>query len=247
MGGPALRDERAGVPLLGDIEGLIVAGSTGKPVGTVSRVLFHPSEPRVVGLEIRPIPYLSVIPRPLRFVDAGQVAGWGRSRVSLLTKRLPSSRSGEEAIGGDWDRTIVWRGMPVRTRSGEVIGSVGDAGFRKRSGVLTRVLITGGMAKDAAFGTREIGAEDVDGYSAGAIVVADAVAEVETSGGAVKAAEEAAGQARSVTQKAVIKTASAGMAAAKVAAETSIGRAAGKALAGLRDAAVEALGTEDEE
>lgn len=239
------------MPLLRDIEGKRVTGSTGAPLGTVLHVLFHPSAPRVVGLEVRPVPRLLVVPRRPRCVPLACVAAWEADSVVLGARRLPSARAGEGAIGHPWESTVVWAGMPAGTRSGEAAGAIADAGFTKRTGSLTRLLLSAGALADAALGTREIPGELVDGFDGEKVVVADEALGGETSGGAVRVAGEAAGVARRTTRSAVVKTAAAGMAAVHMAGSSKAGRAVrratGRAIEGVRRTMAEALAPEDEE
>lgn len=237
--------------MLRDIQGRPVIGSKGKVLGEVTRVLFHPEEPRVVGLEVRPTPWLFVVEKPLRYVPLGLLARWTAQSVVIDAPRLPGRHFGEREIGRRWDDTVVWRGMPVRSRSGADLGRVADAGFAKASGALTRLMLTGGTVSDVAFGSREVEASAVAGFDGDAVVVDDAVAVVAPEGGAVRAAGAAAGQIGDVLRPAAgtvaVKAASAGLAAVKMAGRSRAGKAAGRAWRQARGALKEALGPGEED
>lgn len=247
------------MPLISEIRGIPVAGPKGRSLGSVSEVLFHPSEPRVVGLLVEPDPLLLVFRRTPRFLPLGRVSGWGKG-VVVSSTRVPRARVGEREIGAEWDVTVIWRRMPARTEGGSEAGRVADAGFRKLSGDVTRLMLTSGMLGDAALGVREVPAEQVAGFDAaapggGAVLIADAALEIPASGGAVRAAGDAAGAVRDagtgLAREAGIKAAAAGMAAVKMASESKTGRAAGRmargAWKGVRSAVAEALRPDDEE
>ncbi|TLM65775.1 MAG: hypothetical protein FDZ70_10840, partial [Actinobacteria bacterium] len=177
------------MPLISAIRGLPVAGRTGRLLGTVSEVLFHPSEPRVIGLQVAPPAFLYVLSRAPRFLPLTRVAVWGAEAIGA-SSRLPSKRAGEREIGAAWDDTVIWRGMPVLSQGGTAAGRVADAGFTKVSGRVTRVLLTGGVVNDVAFGAREVAGELVIGFEpgapgGGAVRVADAALDASLPGGAV--------------------------------------------------------------
>lgn len=247
------------MPLISDIRGMPVAGPKGRFLGTVTEVLFHPSEPRAVGLQVRPRALLGVLPRSLRYLPLGRVAAWGNEAVASVGT-LPSAREGEREIGAAWDRTVIWRRMPALTRSGAAAGRVADAGFTMRSGTVTRVLLSEGAVSDAALGLREVPGDLVAGFDpdapgGGAVRIDDAALTAPASGGSARAAGEAAGAATQAAAGAVrevgIKAAAAGMAAAKMVSVSKAGRATGRAARrawkSVRATLAEALAPEDEE
>jgi uncharacterized protein YrrD len=204
---------------LREVDRLTVYGekhkSTGvrKRVGRLIDVLFHPSEPRVVGFTVERPDFLLMIKRSDRFValdrteifdDRVVVDGtdaWGRSAA----KRLDIF----------WERTVVWLGMPVRTESGTALGQVRDASFDENDGHLGVLQLSEGITADTALGTREFSASMVRGFEGDAVVVADEVRKVATDGGAAAAAGKGAAHAKVGAEQAAV---AAGKAAAVAAA-----------------------------
>ena len=54
--------------IVSEIEGLQVVGAKDKVLGRVTHVLFHPSEPRVVGIEVQPPALAYVVERRPRYL-----------------------------------------------------------------------------------------------------------------------------------------------------------------------------------
>ncbi|MBA4370759.1 MAG: hypothetical protein C0418_04190 [Coriobacteriaceae bacterium] len=248
------------MPLVSQIEGMPVVARAGRRVrrlGTVSRVVMHPSEARVIALEVRRPDLLLMFARKPRYVPLSLVSEWGERGVGVIGRRLPALGAAEKEAGAEMDASVVWRGMPVRTRSGEPAGTVADAGFLKSSGGITRVMLSSGRVDDAALGVREVAGGLVGGYDAatGAILVDDPALEAARSGGlaedagkgaavAAKAAVDVAARATE-TGEALVETGKAavelGRAAAAAAAATPAGRKAAGAARSLGRAVREAM------
>ena len=186
-------------------------------------MLFHPTEPRVIGFTVERPDLLLMIRRADRYValDRTEIledrvvvegkAAWG----SAAAKRL-------EIV---WERTVVWLGMPVRTESGKELGKVRDASFSEEDGHLIALGLTAGVTADVALGTRDFSAKLVHGFEGDAVEVSDEVLKVETDGGAAAAAGKGAAQVKVGAEQAAVTAGK----AAKVAAE--YGTAAVKAAA----------------
>lgn len=216
-----------------------------KRAGRVVDVLFHPSEPRVVGFIVDRPDFLLMIRRPDRYLaldraeiteDRVQVTGsdaWGRDSA----KRL----------GILWDSTVVWSGMPVRTESGKALGKVRDARFSEKDGSLDTLGLTEGLTADKALGTRDFSATLVHGFEGDAVVVSNEVLAVATDGGAAAAAGRGAAtvkvgaeQAAVIAGKAAKTAATYGTAAVKAAARNDTTRRAFGFLKKVSDKVVDA-------
>lgn len=237
---------------INDLYRTAVVSARGKQIGHVTDVLFHAEKPRVVGYVVERPRLLYLFDRRDRFLAADRTDA---SRAQVVV-REPSGAFDKDAarrLGIDWEQTVIWSGMPVRTRSGDEIGSVKDAIFDE-DGELEEITLSLGVAADIAVGTRSVTADSVDGYSSGAIVVSDEVASGDTSGGVAAAAGRGAAvaqeQVRQSAQAAgkAIKTAAVyGKAAAKVAADSDTGKKTMKWLRSVRDEIIDAMGDPDDE
>ncbi len=184
-----------------------------KRVGRLIDVLFHPSEPRVVGFTVEQPDFLLMVRRSDRFVAL--------DRTEILNDRVVVDgsdawgRSAAKRLDVFWERTVVWLGMPVRTESGTAVGQVRDATFDENGGQLATLELTEGITADTALGTREIPADMVHGFEGDAVVVSDDVLAVATDGGAAAAAGKGAAQVKVGAEQAAV---AAGKAAAVAAA-----------------------------
>lgn len=156
-------------------------------LGTISEVLFHPLEPRVVGFSVCPPRLAGVVQRQERYVPLAMCEP-GSGSVTAAARRLPNAASSERAIGCSWDETVQWRGMPVAVASGGVVGSVSDVSFAWSTGAVESIQISTGVLGDAAVGKLSAPASAVIGYRDGAVRLACEYSDLQAEGGAAKAA-----------------------------------------------------------
>jgi sporulation protein YlmC with PRC-barrel domain len=175
---------------ISDIEDAPLYGSAGERLGTVESVLFHPCEPVAVAVMVKPDPALYVVPLPSAFVALAETRLEGES-VRWDGAKLPSRKKTEAALGVDMDETVIWRGMPVVSPSGALIGSLSDGDIGEAGEVLGLTVSTGGMG-DVAFGRLDVPAVLVRGFDGRAVVVESEPDELEPSGGLAKQAAAAA-------------------------------------------------------
>ncbi len=232
-------------------------------VGRVSGVLFHPDEPRVVGYLVERSDLALMIERKDRMLALDRAHySEGRLEVDGATAW---DRGAAKRLGVDWDKTVVWLGMPVHTRSGTRLGLVRDGVYDPATGALNAIGLTAGLSADVALGVRDLPARMVIGFDGEGVIVADEAAEIEVDGGAAAAAgkataiaADAAGRAASVAGDAAGRAAvAAGEAAAKAtvyargaakaAAKTDAGKKAVGWLKALKAEVVDAMGPPDDE
>lgn len=175
------------MPRLSSFTGRQVVGADGRILGRVSAVLFHASEPRMVGVQVDPGAMLGVIDRPPSYVLLGDL-GLTEDRVSfrLDADRLPRDSAGAKALGFSWDESVIWRGMPVRSAQGDEVGIVHDVVFELDTGEVTALRISTGAVGDVAVGRLEIPGELVQGFDGEAVVVLPGYADIPAEGGAAK-------------------------------------------------------------
>ncbi len=176
------------MPRLSSFVGRQVLGADGRTLGRVSAVLFHATEPRVVGVEVDPGAMLGVIDRRPSYVLLGDLGLTDDGVAFVLDAgRLPKDSAGAKALGFSWDESVVWRGMPVRSETGDEVGTVHDADFELETGVVSRLRISTGAMGDVALGRLEVCGESIRGFDGEAVVVLPGYAEIATAGGAAKA------------------------------------------------------------
>jgi len=182
------------MPSTGTVERAHVTGEGGRALGRVRAVLFHPSESRVVGLEIDPGPLFHLFERRTRFVplDTAEIG----DTIRLEASRLPRDEAGEPTLGYSWEETVVWRGMPVRSADGGYVGTVFEAVFDADTGKVSRLRVSTGAVGDAAVGRLDVDGAQVRGFDGAAVVVSPGFADIASSGGAAKQVAEGVASAR---------------------------------------------------
>lgn len=230
-----------------------VIGPKGKRIGRVGEALFHPSKCRVIGYIVERPRLLFLYDRKDRYVAADRVSV---SRDQVVVGRGVDAWDSVAAgrLGIDWEKTVVWSKMPVRTEGGVLVGSVGDVLFDTQTLQVSELDLSAGTAADAAVGVRRIPAEMVRGYRDGAIVVADEAAALDTSGGAAAVAGKTAAavseqtrQAAAAAAKGVEKAARYTGAAARVAVRSKTGKKTIGWLKSMKDEIVDAMGDPDDD
>lgn len=173
------------MPRVSDIERSALLDEKGRVLGSIEHVLFHPHEPRVVGLQIRPNRMLYVVDRRPYFVPLENVRF--EDEGVFAAGKNPGSAKGE---GFEWDVTVVWRGMPVRDEAGARLGAIHDLGFTKKTGRVTWLEMSEGAVSDAAVGRKRVAGEAARRFepAEGVVVVDLEGTDAEGSGGLAKAA-----------------------------------------------------------
>ena len=173
------------------IEGRPLTGTGGVALGVVTNVLYHPSEPRVIGVAARPPALLAVVDRPGTFLPISALS-LGEQGASCVLAKLPSAKAGAKGLGYDPDLTVIWTGMTVRGSRGQDVGRISDVEFDAESGAVSRIDVGGGVLADAAHVRYLVPGDAVLGYSDGAVRIDADVAGLPGSGGLAKAAAEGA-------------------------------------------------------
>ncbi len=234
------------MPRLTTLSRLSVFATSGKTLGWVSHVLFHPTQPHVVGFEVRRPNLLLVVSRKPRYVLRERLTAVD-GRLVLDSARLPSVRAGESALGHTWDETVIWLGMPVKTAEGVPAGTVADALVSLRTGELKTLEITGGVTSDVAVGRREIAGSHVKGFDGESVLIEDLADDVGYSGGVAAAAGKGAGAAKVHAERLAKKAAVYGSATAKVVRESDAAKKAADALRSFGQTVREAMEPDEDD
>lgn len=223
-----------------------VRSAKGKPIGRVLEVLFDASDAVVVGFIVERPRLLMLLDRRDRYLTRDRSSMRG-DVLQVTEERGAWDKAAAKRLGIDWDTTVVWSGMPVRTESGTKLGQVGDGLFDAETGRLEALRLSGGVAADVTLGTRDLPARLVRGYEDGFVVVGDEAAEAATDGGAAAAAGKTAAVAKVQVEQAAKTAVAYGKAAAKVASESKTGKKAIGWFKSMRDEIVDAMGDPDDD
>lgn len=194
-----------------------------KRIGKVGGFVFHPTEKRVVGFIVKRPDLLLMFHRKDSFValDGFHIED---GRVMINDDKAATGNAAVKRLGLDWDNCVLWLGMPVMTKSQQMLGYVGSVLFDIHTGEVESLEVETGAINDAIVGRMTIPADMVRGFKRGvgaeiasmdergaaaevaelgAILVDDAAAEIKTEGGAAAAAGEATAVAADRARKAV--------------------------------------------
>jgi uncharacterized protein YrrD len=215
-------------------------------------VVFHPSDKVAVGYIVARSDILFLFRRKdlMLAFDRGTVLA---DRIEVDGKKAWGG-SAASRLGVKWDETVIWRGMPVRTKGGKALGYVRDAVVDEDDGRLNGLGLTSGIAADVAVGIIDMPAALVEGWNGSAIVVENEAKQIDTDGGAAVAA----GRAAAVAQDKAVKTTAAvsqgaktaaayTKSAVKVAAKSDTAKKMGGFFKSMRDQIVDAAGLPEDD
>ena len=162
--------------------------------------------------------------------------------------------SAAKRLGINWDQTVIWRGMPVRTTAGRALGYVRDAVIDEETGSLNGLGLTSGIAADVAVGTVDMPARLVKGWNGSAIIVEEEAKRIESDGGAAGVAgrataiaQDRAGKAGAAAVQGAKTAAAYTKSAVRVAAKSDTAKKVGGFLKSMRDQIVDAAGVPDDD
>ena len=206
----------------------VIDSKRGKRIGKVRRFVFHPSEKRCIGLLVKRPDAALMFHRKDLFValDGFEVNEDGD--LVVIDDPAATDKGAVKALGVNWDRCVIWVGMPVMTASGELLGFVDEVSFDRKTGVVHSVTTENGAANDAIVGKRTIPASYVKGFrrgqgmalveagayqgedpdeqvERGAIMVSDDAADLPVQGGVAAAAGKATAVAADKAKKGAAK------------------------------------------
>lgn len=197
-----------------------------KRIGKVKSCVFHPSEKRCVGFMVKRPDLLWMFHRKDMFValDGFDLVD---GRIAVKDEGDMRGPAACRRMGIDWDRCVLWEGMPLMTLDGTTIGCVGNITFSLRSGEIESVEASNGATAKYLLGTLEIPVDYIKGFKRGmgvdlvvkddsreageeeqfkgAILVSDDVWELSPEGGWAESAGEFTAKARARMHEAAEK------------------------------------------
>jgi uncharacterized protein YrrD len=227
------------MPAISDVEGLAVVDPEGRELAVVEHVLFHPSEPRAVALQILQPALAVVVTRKPRYLalTPGLLEGWREAQhLKWTARKLPSQAAVEKEIGAVIDCTVIWRGMEVKLETGERVGEVSDAVFSRKTGAVLRMELSAGSLADFAVGRTVVPGELIEGFDGTAVIVSPGFRTLPASGGVAAAAGMGAAYAKAGADKAADAVAAAGVAGLGMLERSFRSGLGRKAIRGLRRA-----------
>ena len=187
----------------------VVGGSKStRRIGKVRTCVFHPKEKRCVGFIVKRPDLLWMFRRKDKFVA---IDGYDFEDGRIVVHDGPEAtdRGACKHLGVNWDDCVLWVGMPVMTREGQLLGAVGSVSFSPVSGTVESIETSAGATSNTLLGKRTIPASLVTGFrrgigtelvqsgeagestELGAILVADEAVDVPAEGGLAEQAGKA--------------------------------------------------------
>ena len=222
---------------------------TYRRIGKVRRFVFHPTEKRVIGFIMKRPDMAMMFHRPDQFVaiDRIEVVEGG---VIVEDAPDSFDQKACRRFGVEWAKCLLWLGMEIITESGESLGRVGDVFFephtgrvaylRRDEGATARWIlgveeVPASMIRGFRFGVGsqmadyendEAGAEEDDtpeeeAENFGAIVVLDAVRDLDSHGGLAEKAGAASVRAANKGKEALNRAKEQGVEMAEKAKEAA--------------------------
>lgn len=222
---------------------------TFRRIGQVRRFVFHPTEKRVVGIIVKRPDAAMMFHRPDLFVAIDRITVV-EGGVIIDESPDSLDQKACARLGVEWAKCLLWLGMEVVTEDGESLGRVGDVRFEPGSGRVVCIRRDEGAAARWLLGVEEVpadlirgfrfgvgtqmadyqndeggGSEDdaqsVEAEQSGAIVVSNAVRELDAHGGLAERAGAASVRAASKGKEALAKAREQGAEAAVKAREAA--------------------------
>lgn len=175
-----------------------------KRYGKVHNLVFSPDSRHVVGIMVRRPDVAGMVKQDDRFVPLDCIEF---HEGGLLCAGTKESFDGEacKRLGLDLDSCIIWEGADVICESGKFLGYVMDASFDVATGDVDCFCANEGNTAGGLVGYFEIPAAWVVRYDKGRMIVRDAAADLELSGGLAAKVGEGYAHAKDEAKKATAK------------------------------------------
>lgn len=175
-----------------------------KRYGKVHNLVFSPDSRRVVGIMVRRPDVAGMVKQDDRFVPLDCIEFHEGGLLCAGTKESFDEEACKR-LGLDLDTCIIWEGADVICESGKFLGYVMDASFDVATGDVDCFCANEGNAAGGLVGYFEIPAAWVVRYDKGRMIVRDAAADLELSGGLAAKAGEGYAHAKDEAKKATAK------------------------------------------
>ncbi|MCD8316284.1 MAG: PRC-barrel domain-containing protein, partial [Eggerthellaceae bacterium] len=135
-------------------------------VGKVRSCVFHPTEKKLVGFIVKRPDFLWMFRRKNVFVAYNgydDIDG----RIVIHSDKEAVNKAACKAMNIDYDKCILWIGLPVLTQNGRNLGYAEQVLFDERTGAIDSLLVTEGIANNALLGRKKIPAKFIRGFKKG--------------------------------------------------------------------------------
>lgn len=198
-----------------------------KKIGKVTVGVFHPTKKRLVGYLVKRPDVAGMVKREDRFLAFDRVRvtkGEKGDEIEPPDEEGTWDKQACKRLGIDYERCVVWEGMPMRTTDDKLLGYVDYVGYDPTSGKVAWVACSESAGSRALLGITKVPGRDIKGYADGAIQLKKSEDEFVPEGGLAAKAGAASvktkQKAGEVGKKASVAAHKAGHAAKSAAAES---------------------------
>lgn len=203
-----------------------LSASKDKKIGKVRTAIFHPSERRCIGFLVKRPDAALMFHRKDLFVSLDGFHIADGDMIVHDNEPNATDKGAVKALGVNWEKCVIWVGMPLMTKSGDFLGFISSVEFNRMTGDVESVTAEGGAASNALLGKRVIPGKYVKGFRLGqgmalapvgqvasegddvpkgAVMVSDEALDVPVEGGAAAAAGKATAVAVHKTKKTAVR------------------------------------------
>lgn len=145
----------------------VVGGKKGtKRIGKVKSCVFHPTERRCIGFIVKRPDLLWMFHRKDIFV-ALDGFDFVDGRIRIKPDAPTSGHAICRAMGLDWDKCVLWEGLPIMTADETAVGFVNNITFDIETGQVEAVEASNGATAKLLLGTLEVPASCIAGFKHG--------------------------------------------------------------------------------
>lgn len=145
----------------------VVGGKKGtKRIGKVKSCVFHPTERRCIGFIVKRPDLLWMFHRKDIFV-ALDGFDFVDGRIRIKPDAPTSGHAICRAMGFDWDKCVLWEGLPIMTADETAVGFVSNITFDIETGQVEAVEASNGATAKLLLGTLEVPASCIAGFKHG--------------------------------------------------------------------------------
>lgn len=169
-----------------------VRNTKGEPkrFGKVHSMVFHPTQLRAIGYQVKRPDALLMVKRKDRFVAIDRLEAIDGG---ICVVDAPDSWDDKacKRLGVDFDECVIWEYMPVRTESGRELGIIKSVFIDEDDYSIQSIDVSTSAASRVLLGDSLVQASQIIGYEDGAIVIKDFEGDIEENGGVAARAGEA--------------------------------------------------------
>lgn len=139
---------------------------TYRRIGKVRRFVFHPTEKRVIGVIVKRPDLALMFHRPDQFIAIDRIEVVEEGLIAELSQAA-TDQAACKRLGVEWEKCLLWLGMEIVTEDGQVLGRVGNIVFEPVTGRVVSIRRNEGATARWLLGVEEVPASMIRGFRFG--------------------------------------------------------------------------------